>query len=486
MARTKQTARQSTGAPAVGKSLPPCHFTPDTLPTLTPKSVAKDGAVDVIRSETAGARNSLCRGCQNGGKLIQCNQCQRWICVEVDGGSQDADDAESLVQEDDDEGGTAAHRAIDTRTVTTERTPLTSSVFIRFSSIDANIPLAQGFFTPSDEPLKVVVRVSQPWLFFFPEMECQETVILLIALRGTEDLHEPIAETFHRFKGFFGRDQGHLWLITVAFDLHSDPSKYATNINEALAIAKGRSAKRVLTYVVTHSTAGGLLHYSAPVPSTAKSPGYPAYSTNPQELLDRLFPNHFKSYLMSLDRSTLFLLVCRGIEGHVECKEWVKAAVRFGTFGEVISFSAPRFQPFWATTFCVEFFRRVYLEGQRWNNAMNDVLAGDPRLGASTPIVVAHRPPHGRAKVELTKFFWSHPTRAPSGLRIPTSCPKCKRFGTVSVKDKKRSSVKFRCCAKLSSGGKCGWKVSTKLEEEVVKVDVLDVNVGKWLSMSIE
>ncbi|KAF4580246.1 hypothetical protein EYR40_003228 [Pleurotus pulmonarius] len=332
---------------------------------------------------------------------------------------------------------------------TRANTNVDDDLFLRLSS--ANLGEDNpGFYNGKLEPIAgAIINVSCTTLAFFPKLNTQETLLLLIAVRGAERMDEPAVTTYQLLNQFFGRGQGNLHYATIFYDLANSAGseKYELDVTKLIAFIKRRGATlshsiqraeftwlrcscRVVVFFVTHTTPDGDLHFSGPRPANRSkgAPMLPGNSNTPAAVLNRIFTEQFLGALQRIKETSLFLLICGGYCGHEETMQWVNSVVRRQSFREVISFTNKHFQPFWASAFCARFVQSFYLEDVAYPIAMEEILSGDARLGIASDVVVITRDKESLLGVQRDLYIWAQEKRSPYGFRLPTACPTSENF----------------------------------------------------------
>ncbi|KDQ25214.1 hypothetical protein PLEOSDRAFT_1106155 [Pleurotus ostreatus PC15] len=470
MARTKQTAKKTTGAIGQRADIPPPTNTfqagsgqtgtPLQTHTTTSANNDTDGFI-AFTSEDLGEDNP------NGGKMLSCVKCPRWTCYDIVGDG----DGEGCI-------------TIASADVLTEDTAFVCPACHRNGS-----PIAApyyGFYTKAFEPIEgAVINVSCTTLAFFPKLNTAETLLLLIAVRGAERMDEPAMATYQLLHQVFGRGQGNLHYATIFYDLANSAGsgRYESDIAKAVAFIKSHTC-RVVVFFVTHTTPNGDLHFSRPRPAN-RSKGaamLPGHSHTPATVLNRIFTEQFLSALQWIPDTSLFLLICGGYCGHTETMEWVNSVVRRQSFREVISFTNKRFQPFWASSFCAKYVQSFYLEDVKYPIAMEQILAGDARLGIASDVVIISRDKDSLPGVRRDLYYWAQEKHSPYGFRIPSQCPTCLRLGTItSSTPSDFHGTKLRIyCTRRTNGKRCTFEQLELIKEGRSKGS--ELLYGRWFT----
>ncbi|KAF4584651.1 hypothetical protein EYR38_001880 [Pleurotus pulmonarius] len=403
MARTKQTAKKTTGALAEHADIPKPTTAPRDTGTRSRAAAASPNTFPTITSEELGEDNALCNGCQNGGKMVSCSKCPNWTCYNVAG---DDDDGQGCLT-------VSSAALLDNNTVFV--CPACHRNTERLSK--SSIPY-EGFYTQEMVAIPgAIVDVSCTTLPFFPPMNTKETLLLFIAVEGAQRMDEPAVTTYQLLNQYFGRGQGLLHYASIFFDLATPAgiAAYEADIARTVDFIKEHKC-RVVIFFVTHTTPDGDLHFSGPrrANRSKDSPMLPGFSNTPEAVLSSIFTVQLLDGLQLLkEKTSLFLLICGGYLGHAETCSWVDKNVRRKSFGEVISFTSKRFQPFWAASFCARFVHRFYVEEGPYPTAMSEILGGDARLGTATDITIVSHVPDTLVGLKKDLYYWAHNTRMP-------------------------------------------------------------------------
>lgn len=146
---------------------------------------------------------------------------------------------------------------------------------------------------------------------------------------------------------------------------------------------------------------------------------------------------------------------------------WRLTSLSSKSFGEVISFTSKRFQPFWAASFCARFVHRFYVEEGPYPTAMSEILGGDARLGTATDITIVSHVPDTLVGLKKDLYYWAHNTRSPFGIRIPTICPTCHCFSTLSAStpSNHRGKLLRIYCTSHLAGPRCQFEKLVPIKE---------------------
>ncbi|KAF7441340.1 hypothetical protein PC9H_001689 [Pleurotus ostreatus] len=340
---------------------------------------------------------------------------------------------------------------LQTHTTTSANNDIDGFIAFTFEDLGKDNP---GFYTKAFEPIEgAVINVSCTTLTFFPKLNTAETLLLLIAVRGAECMDEPAMATYQLLHQFLGMAKATcimplssmIWRTLLAVEGTS------LILPRQLHLSKGNCTCQVVVFFVTHTTPDGDLHFSGPRPAN-RSKGatmLPGHSHTPatmsplhvlrilnpnkfSQVLNRIFTKQFLSALQWIPDTSLFLLICGGYCGHTETMEWVNSVVQRQFFHEVISFTNKRFQPCWASSFCAKYVQSFYLEDVKYPIAMEQILAGNARLGIVSDIVIISHDKDSLPGVRRDLYYWAQEKHSPYGFRIPSQCPTCLRLGTIT------------------------------------------------------
>ncbi|KDQ32244.1 hypothetical protein PLEOSDRAFT_1100743 [Pleurotus ostreatus PC15] len=472
MARTKYTAKKTTGALGVHADIPPASPPASSRRMNAARQVASLQALEILSSEDHGPDGAICNGCQNGSTMLSCDHCPQWTCYGIYG-ENDTQGCLTIRSREMLEAAVsfmcpACHRNNDRNRDKKKKTRYV------------------GLYGANGGMEDAVVDVTKTTLHFFPPLDSRDTVLLLLAVRGAEHMIEPATATYALLNSFFGRGQGALHLATIFFDVSTPEggNLYDNQLAAAVDFIQ-KNARRVVVYFITHATPDGDLHFSGPriVQQNKITQSLPGHSNSPRAILNRLFTVELLDALRIVGETTLFLMVCGGYLGHLETTDWVNSAVRRRSFREVVSFGSKRLQPFWVSSFCARFVQRFYLEGAVYPAAMGDILGGDARLGAATDVVVIRHNPMDYSFPERIRYVWAQDIQAPYGTPLPTLCPVCHCFGTLSASNPadKDSLLRISCSQKDSDTGvRCNCELLAPVFPGRVRGSKLFY--GEWLS----
>ncbi|KAJ8694065.1 hypothetical protein PTI98_008998 [Pleurotus ostreatus] len=85
MARTKYTAKKTTGALGVHADIPPASPPASSRRMNAARQVASLQALEILSSEDHGPDGAICNGCQNGSTMLSCDHCPQWTCYGIYG-----------------------------------------------------------------------------------------------------------------------------------------------------------------------------------------------------------------------------------------------------------------------------------------------------------------------------------------------------------------------------------------------------------------
>ncbi len=102
---------------------------------------------------------------------------------------------------------------------------------------------------------------------------------------------------------------------------------------------------------------------------------------------------------------------------------------------------------------------------------MEEILSGDSRLGIASDVVVITRDKESLLGVQRDLYIWAQEKRSPYGFRLPTACPTCLCFGTLtSSTPSDFRGTKLRIyCARRVNGKRCAFEQLELINEGRVK-----------------
>lgn len=152
------------------------------------------------------------------------------------------------------------------------------------------------------------------------------------------------------------------------------------------------------------------------------------------------------------------------------------------SFREVISFTNKRFQPFWASSFCAKYVQSFYLEDVKYPIAMEQILAGDARLGIASDVVIISRDKDSLPGVRRDLYYWAQEKHSPYGFCIPSQCPTCLRLGTItSSTPSDFHGTKLRIyCTRRTNGKHCTFEQLELIKEGRSKGS--ELLYGRWFT----
>ncbi|KAJ8457299.1 hypothetical protein ONZ45_g18365 [Pleurotus djamor] len=245
MARTTQSAKKTTGAPAERKEMAPCPGaaknavkknikqqsvkaknvksnasesadvnigSPSDEVTGPPKGRNTRGAQALLEAQLSAtpnvdSRGSLCHGCHNGGDLVPCLTCNVALCFRVD---------ESV------QGGVIHDRAC---LVLKNGTSIANYSFrcLRCHLLDdavakTSTPYAGFYDLASKLPSDVLLDVSQTSVRFLRPVLPVDTILIGLTVEGCQDLEEPMNLAYQRNSEYYSRSGVSLASVSLRFN----------------------------------------------------------------------------------------------------------------------------------------------------------------------------------------------------------------------------------------------------------------------------
>ncbi|KAI0746120.1 hypothetical protein C8Q76DRAFT_790416 [Earliella scabrosa] len=432
MARTKQTARQSTGEAAPRASLQSRKSGPnldssdeeplaaggagrrvkssrqssaksDILGTPARRPVrngqarkrktkdAKEMGVSVVDLWDSSPRSSdrndeFCYMCQNGGETLACDRCPRMVCyehlpvvhtlpAETLAGVEFLCPACHIV--DDRRGGRGLYHD-----VSGQRVPYFPN----------GITIEGDAFRPNQ------ARVNTA-----------PVVVVHIRLSSLNAAGTPAPVVHTTLEGYFvGKKAGDLVYVDAPYNITSveESQEFKTALDRALAVVDRFERARILVFIYTHSEAGsGDLFYAHQVSSC--------------DWWDDIIPAKLKSAGQQHD-VTVALLCCGGLlntpgkfDAFMGCCMRMKVRT-------LIAFGASAVQAVLASPFFVAYIHKVYIEGVILDQShIADMLTSALYMARHTPVFIMTRAGRGGDQTTYTKAWFTPPLGVPASFAVP-------------------------------------------------------------------
>ncbi|KAF9241130.1 hypothetical protein BU15DRAFT_61086 [Melanogaster broomeanus] len=154
----------------------------------------------------------------------------------------------------------------------------------------------------------------------------------------------------------------------------------------------------------------------------------------------------------------LYLLACGSMTRKPESFDALCNAIGRFAFSTSIAFDAERLQPLVAWPFLMLLTEAIVIEGHNATDAVPHALGNSHRLGKHSAVylmtLAASLPTETStdALVDVTKYVWSHQDYRPWGQPLPTQCNVCGSAQRWARKVCKDGGYEFRCRYEF-----CGW-----------------------------
>ncbi|KAJ7271368.1 hypothetical protein B0H12DRAFT_1067212 [Mycena haematopus] len=392
MARTKQTAKKSTGGPAPKFDL--SSQVPDPSVEAAPPQKKSRTAPKYPKLKTSGESNNWCSGCEDGGRLVPCSLCPRNFCDKcIEFPAELSEDSIFYC---------AKCWVTNAKGIPMEKA--------------GNGPY-QGFWL-NGQPLGVVRYLgSQTLRGQWPIIDTARMVVITIRLEGM-GLVGDAADVVHRhLVPYYQEDPAQLKLVDLTYNLWDAKKRahYGKSISRAIAdLEELYKPETVVVFITTHST-----------PDTGDlwiAPGGTAAAAANQ-VLPLLIPHGLQSLVEKATGSLLTLIACGGVNRGV-ARDEVSVFVRNAQFQYGIGFAAERFLPASANTFLQDVVHSFFIA--QHGKGLPRILASHYELGIHSDVLVYFR------NGDVFRYAWHHPARHPYGQAVPHQCPDC--FGLQSYK----------------------------------------------------
>ncbi|TBU36586.1 hypothetical protein BD309DRAFT_713925 [Dichomitus squalens] len=444
MARTKQTARQSTGDIAPRGSLVAANDVPmeevEEEEEVAPKAggrpkrtrqqtgakAAKAAKEPVIKADELGSiivvddHDNFCYACQNGGSTIMCDFCPRILCMKhVPAIAELQDEIRNLLV------FMCPHCHI-------MRTRNEKDVSPYYGTTNAYFP----------KWIDVDITNSRPQ---HARVDTQPIVICSIRLASLDDAGSPARVMYTALEPYFQLGPGcPLRYIDIPFDLETvqDAIRYRAAWDKEIGKLGLLTNARILLFIYTHShEETGDLFFAREGCSDSISDWW-----------DQLVSKRLRG-LGEKNHLTIIMLACGALLDNKRTKLGLKMAAESMNAQRVIAFAAKAVQAVLTAPFFLVFAHRVLLEGIYMpDKAIIYLLDQSLFLARHSAVWIFERSSQGQA-LSARIYQWTDETMRPNGEDVGLQCPGCgslsSRIGNLGEKQ----AVILKCQKK-----DCRWK----------------------------
>ncbi|GLB38108.1 hypothetical protein LshimejAT787_0411590 [Lyophyllum shimeji] len=275
----------------------------------------------------------------------------------------------------------------------------------------------------------------------FAQCSSPALVVISIRLASVNAIGDSARVVFHHIAPFL---PGKVSFIDLPWDF-GDPraeEAYDTKVQNLVHRLKTGDLKSFRTFSIfltDHSDPErGDLHISSNEQGAAKV----------SAVLDRLFPPELTQFFGSEGRSTLTMLVCGAVMTVKESYTDLKAFADKGYFAWIMVFGQANLQPCLTNPLLQASSLSWFINNRRWDALLDDFQS----VGAHTDIFMLRK---GEPTI---RYIWSHHAIKPFGETAPYSCPKCKSYKAwgapqVNMRSKTEAKSIIHVC------GYCGHRV---------------------------
>ncbi|KAK7458672.1 hypothetical protein VKT23_009671 [Stygiomarasmius scandens] len=322
-----------------------------------------------------------------------------------------------------------------------------------------------GFYDSDDQPIKnVIVNIRNREYSFFKQVKLEKLAIVQIEVAGaSSDFAVPFKMAVLRASSFSSgevdvrdvlqhnlRSPNSLNLvpspqplltskIEFDFDTAEGAGRYESDLIELRNAVEAMGIARILFFVVTHSDPNsGDLHY------TANGGG----AERLKVVMKRLFPSVVEEWLRSKE-TYLHLLVCGSKPLMMEGFSYLTDIVTRRVFNHVFLFPTVNLQPTEIAPFTTNFIKFGLYQNENFHKAVTLSLEGLLDVGHHTRIICLSYASGDKDTFHATRYVWTHSTRRPWGLDMPTHCSACNGIKTFKsanrVGGKRNAEVIMKC-----------------------------------------
>ncbi|KAJ6505577.1 hypothetical protein C8R45DRAFT_923841 [Mycena sanguinolenta] len=384
MVRTKQSAEKSTGGPAPKFDL--STQVPDASVESEPPLKKNRAAAKYINLKPSAEVNNWCSGCEDGGRVIQCDICPRYFCSKC-------------VEFPTELPANLVFYCAKCWITSAEHIPLKNCGNCAY----------QGLWANGKSLGRTRYLGSQSLCSQWPLIDTPRMVVITIRLEGM-DLIGDAADVVHRhLVPFYKEDPPQLKLVDLTYNLWESKKRdtYSRSIRRAIADLEEYKPETIVVLITTHSTPDSGDLWVAPGGIAA---------SDPHQVLPLLIPAGLQALIEKATGSMLALIACGGIN-RGEAKDQVSTFIRNAQFQYGVAFAAERFLPASANTFLQDLVHGIFVA---WHGkGLPRMLASHYELGIHTDVLIYFQ------DGDVYGYKWHHPARHPYGHAIPHQCSEC-------------------------------------------------------------
>ncbi|KAF8950171.1 hypothetical protein BDZ97DRAFT_1934474 [Flammula alnicola] len=332
--------------------------------------------VDAEPLSAPNGETPWCNGCRNGGLLLMCTVCNiRGFC-----------------------SACVVHPEINSLNETQAG----------FLCPPCHLFRTKGLRNPRPYPHKFIGVASTRELW--PSVSAESVAVMSIRLQGISPMLNPAFTVYTHL---------HQYLLGNVFytdlDFFFDPEdpeigtsyrRRLTELLDELETGRFKSCKRFLVFFTDHSSPDtGDLHI---VPDNQGA-------STVKELFGIIFQDRFPAILGRSTDSVMVLLSCGGIVGQPESLSHLKEFSQSGLFSKIIAFSQTNFQIAFSTKFLMDYALNFFVFGK--DNLLAS-LNDQQVLGAHSDVILIE-------KSAVRRLIWAHHGSRPFGKSPPLQCPSC-------------------------------------------------------------
>jgi hypothetical protein len=178
-----------------------------------------------------------------------------------------------------------------------------------------------------------------------------------------------------------------------------------------------------------------------------------------------------------------FLFCCGALVNVATSCHSVKSFANMWKLTNLFAFTAPSFHPIFATTFLLNFFQHIVIEGRSFDSAIG-LLLNASTLSRHSGIKRFWT--RGSAVMDC-ELRWTHSRTQPLGELVPYQCPRCHCIqawdqGKNNTDSSQLRDVKMTCSYK-DARGKCAECIEFLSRRRFKTVKALE---GAWVAFDVE